>query len=375
LPPNERQQFPEPPLGLQELDVLNTRLEEMAREIRRLRAWREAISAGDNVRATSITGTVGGSSGGTGVQGSVLGGVSIWQNNSGGVRTQGTVVTRNGDRTFGVTTTVADTTAIGVLDGGTDGTASVAVSAEGRVRHLGYQTTVTVQGAVTANHFLRASATAGAAEDAGAASSPGVFAVALTAAAGPGAGTVSAFVFAGAQLGPGDAVAFPRHVTGRYYSGTPGNAAVNTVTVSANTLYGVMLYVPERKTYTNIAIEVTAGAGTLARLGIYRDSAGQPGALIADCGTVSTAGVAAVGIGINVTLDPGWVWLVADFDGTPDVRSLAVGTTALWMGFSTAGDTSGHIGVSAAFAFAALPSTFPASSLSTASIVRIMLSP
>jgi hypothetical protein len=186
----ERQQFHEPPLGLQELDVLHTRLEEMAREIRRLRAWREAISAGDNVRATSISGTVGVGSGGSGSSGSMVGAVSLWQNNSGATQTQGTVVTHNGDRLFGVTTTARDRTVIGVLDD-----ASVIVGDNGRVRHGGYQSVVTVQNAVAVGDFLAASTTSGAASSVGVIAQPGVFAIALTAKVGAGAGTVTAWVF------------------------------------------------------------------------------------------------------------------------------------------------------------------------------------
>lgn len=146
------------------------------REIRALKARRETVLS------------TGG--GGSGIVGSPLG-VTIWENQSGGTRSQGYVVVSSGDRLFDDTTTVGDPRVIGVLDDD-----AIQVGANGRVRHIGYQRVVNVQGAVVAGNYLRTSATAGSAEDAGGVMTAGCFAIALTAAAGPGAGQVAAYVMA-----------------------------------------------------------------------------------------------------------------------------------------------------------------------------------
>lgn len=148
----------------------------LEREVRQLKVRSEPV--------------MGGASGGSGVAGSPLG-VTLWENQSGGTRSQGYVVVASGDRIFDDTTTIGDPRAIGVLDDD-----AVQVGANGRVRHFGYQSVVNVQGAVVAFNYLRSSATAGNAEDAGGVQTAGVFAIALTAFAGPGAGTVAAYVMA-----------------------------------------------------------------------------------------------------------------------------------------------------------------------------------
>ena len=159
------------------------------REIRRLKSRLDAVMVGTLLNPSEFAGIIPPSAGGSGTAGSPLG-VTLWQNQSGAVRSQGVVVVENGNRTFGVTTTQANPLVIGVLDDN-----AIAVGANGRVRHVGYQSAVTVQGAVVAGQYLRTSTTSGAAEDAGTIMTSGCFGIALTAAAGPGAGVVAAYVF------------------------------------------------------------------------------------------------------------------------------------------------------------------------------------
>ena len=173
-----------------ELERWRQQMESLDRRLRAMEGWKANVASGDLIRATQIQGVVPVTNGGSGTVASTLGAVTIWNNNSGGTLTQGAVVVRNGNRLFTTTTNVADVTTIGVL---TD--ASVGNGVDGHVCHAGYVALVTVQGAVTAGHYLQSSATAGAATDAGAGAIIGAFAVALTGAAGPGAGTVAAYVF------------------------------------------------------------------------------------------------------------------------------------------------------------------------------------
>jgi hypothetical protein len=173
-----------------EIDWLHEQIEEHARELRRLKKWRNTVGSGDFIRSTSIVGSVGTGGGGTGIV-TTAPCWYLWQNQSGAIRQQGTVVVQNGNRTFGVTTTVDDPLTIGVLD-----EADVAVGQDAFVRHIGFQPVVLTQGAVAAGHYLRASTTAGRAEDAGTAPTAGTFGWALTASGG-GASSVVAFLDTG----------------------------------------------------------------------------------------------------------------------------------------------------------------------------------
>src|SRR6185295_13254091 len=87
-----------------------------------------------------------------------------------------------------------------------------AAAAETPVMLLGSNATVNVTGAVAAGDYLQASASAGEAESAGATPTDGSFAIAETAFAGPGSGTVAAFVYgidnsgSGVSLPPGGTI-------------------------------------------------------------------------------------------------------------------------------------------------------------------------
>lgn len=170
---------------------LNEALRTAEQEIRKLKLGMQKVSGG-GTRITQVTGVLQPENGGTGVTCDIKGAVTIWSNNSGGARTAGDVVVENGDRTFTTTTSVGNRLVIGIVED-----ASVANGINGCIRHTGYQAGVKVQGAVTAGDYLRTSATAGRAESAGTTPVDGAFAIALTANGG-GAGTVNAFLLAGA---------------------------------------------------------------------------------------------------------------------------------------------------------------------------------
>jgi len=210
-----------------EVQVLNDRTLLSEREIRRIRARLDQIMTSDELRAgTSFQGVLPVDQGGTGIVGSPLG-VTMWVNDTGGVVSRGTVAVENGDRTFNVTTNVADPLTIGIVDDD-----AVADQANCRVRHVGYQEVVIVEGAVAAGNYLQSSATSGASEDAGATAGAGFIGIALTAFAGPGAGTVSALVFPAMGGGGGGGAA----LTVQEEDGAPLDAAVTIVRVPNGTL-------------------------------------------------------------------------------------------------------------------------------------------
>lgn len=178
-------------MAIPAIDDLERRITKQEREIRRLRAEMQRFSNGGRVRASSIVGTSPTTSGGTGITGSPLG-VTLWKNASGGTRSQGYVCVLSvaADQSFDDTTTQADQDVIGVLDDD-----SIIVGAAGRIRHIGYQSVVNVQGNVAAGDYLYTSTTAGRAASAGTQLKPGCFGQAVTAYGGGGAGTVAAFLF------------------------------------------------------------------------------------------------------------------------------------------------------------------------------------
>ena len=171
------------------------RLQSQDEEIRRIKGQLASVLIGARLVSTIITGVVPPVSGGSGVIGSPLG-ITIWQNASGGLLSQGAVVIASGDRLFTTTAVAGNTRVIGVLDGNAASESTGVLNGEqGRVRHVGYQAVVNVVDAVVAFDYLRTSTTTGRAISTGATPLEGVFAIALTAFAGPGNGQVTAYVF------------------------------------------------------------------------------------------------------------------------------------------------------------------------------------
>ena len=150
------------------------------------------------------------------------------------------------------------------------------------------------------------------------------------------------------------------YIANLYYSGQSLNAN-GTLVVTANRLYCTEFVCTERTTFTRIGIEVTASAGTSARLGIYNASSGVPGSLVVDAGTVSTASTGIKEATISTTLMPGPYFLGVVFDNTPTV--VAGGTFLyLWggyLGFEDIGAGAGYPGPAyVAHTFGALPNPF-----------------
>lgn len=175
------------------LDVYGD-IKKLQEEVRRLRGRLDRISIGGVVFPSGTT-PVSTGGGGTGIFGSPLG-VTVWTNNSGATKSQGTVVVSDGNRDFNVSSTPGDPFVIGVLDGSSESVStSVLAGANGRVRHIGYQEVLDVFGLVSQNDYLQLSASEGVAESIGPVPAIGCFARALTNSAGPYGGTVQAFIF------------------------------------------------------------------------------------------------------------------------------------------------------------------------------------
>lgn len=151
----------------------------------------------------------------------------------------------------------------------------------------------------------------------------------------------------------------------RWYMSTSGGTALTTGSPTINTLRAIPLVVSKLVTIDQLAINVTTlGTGSNARVGIYTDNGNlYPGALVADCGSISTAttGVKTYATNLPVTLLPGLYWLVIVGDGTaPTIRALNVNSMSPILGLDSGLGTAWGVGWSVAFTFAALPATFPA---------------
>ena len=273
-------------------------------EVRALKSRLNAVMSGTTLIPSAIVGILGWASGGTGMSGSPLG-VDLWQNQSGGVRTQGEVLIENGARTFTRTATQGDRLVIGVLDD-----ASVAVGAEGRVRIMGYQSVVNVQGNVGAGNYLRTSTTIGRAEDAGA--TPGVrgiFGLALTAYGGGGAGQVAAFLFPeGGDVATDEATTFD-DLLAAAFALTPTDL---TIAAGAITVTRSHHRVDTQGAAATDDLD-TINGGSSGRLLIIRPvSSARTVVIKHNTGNILTNG------GLDISLDAAedWAWLLYDAAAT-----------------------------------------------------------
>ena len=133
--------------------------------------------------------------------------------------------------------------------------------------------------------------------------------------------------------------------------------------LTANRLYGRYVEIPRPMTIDRLAIEVVAaaGAGSLARLGVYAVGANMyPGALLLDAGTVLVDANAVVFVaiagGLSFTV-PGIYFFATLSDATPTFRGNRGAKTPLGNeGITYLPDTGWQV----AQAFGALPDPFTA---------------
>ncbi len=87
----------------------------------------------------------------------------------------------------------------------------------------------------------------------------------------------------------------------------------------ADRLYYVPIFVPEQTIYDRIGVEMTdnGGVGSVFRMGIYKWSAGVPGALVLDAGTVDAASNGQKLITISQELPRGYYYIAYISDGDP----------------------------------------------------------
>ena len=159
-----------------------------------------------------------------------------------------------------------------------------------------------------------------------------------------------------AARGGTEALTFWR--TGNYYIsyGLPRlnlNRAIN-----GNFIYATNYPVPITATFDRIAISIQQlEAGKFARLGIYEDNNGYPGALVVDGGTVSVGATGLRTVTINQQLTRGkyWIAVLSDATGTARMYYASVGGW-LALGHLTAiGNQAQNASIAVAQAYGALP--------------------
>lgn len=166
----------------------------------------------------------------------------------------------------------------------------------------------------------------------------------------------------------------PPMIAGRFYDASThgiGNLEFGTTAMVANVFAAIPIFIPRTSAFDRIGLEVTtAGAGgSTARVGIYRDSNGAPGQIVAgsDAGALATDAVAVVESSISVSLTPGWYWLANLFSATPTCRAFITSTPPKRVGYTvnTNPTTINSLAVSGAFPFGAMPTNAPATDLSS----------
>ena len=152
--------------------------------------------------------------------------------------------------------------------------------------------------------------------------------------------------------------------SGRYYPA--GVASVQIFTMAANTLYAIPFAILRAVTFTKASFNVTTGAGTNGRIGVYRAASGLPTSLVADSGNLSTATTGLKeATGLTIALNPGLYFAACMSDNAPALTGCQ-GQNMLWgmlfgLGESTAPAVTESGAMSVSQAFGAMPSNFPAS--------------
>jgi hypothetical protein len=148
------------------------------------------------------------------------------------------------------------------------------------------------------------------------------------------------------------------------YAGCSDSAGILTAVIAANTLRAFPFIAPKRGgTLDRLVFEVNVGAAGNGRVGLYANLADDnlyPGALLADGGGISTNAAGVKSATVSVALTPGQVyWLAHVGDAGPTLLCLAPGQFSHILGVKADGSGGVNTGISVAFTYAALGSTFP----------------
>lgn len=159
-------------------------IRKLEKEISLIRAVLSGALVGSTVNITQVTG----------VPSTGAGLIHNFRNDTGGALADGTIIVLDsaGGRDLKTTTSADSLLALGAVRGSAG---PYADQAETPVLLHGYHTAILVTGAVSIGDYLATSTTAGRAVSVGGTPAAGVFALAASGFAGPGNGTVEAYIF------------------------------------------------------------------------------------------------------------------------------------------------------------------------------------
>lgn len=141
--------------------------------------------------------------------------------------------------------------------------------------------------------------------------------------------------------------------------------------VIANRIYLTLLFCPITTTFNRIGLEILKRHNSFARMGIYtnNDNEAVPEKLLLDAGVVSCNNTGIKELSINVSLIPGWYWIVALFSGTPTIRVINNGEfDDFIMGSPTTSSNGYYLYYPYAYSNENLPETIPSVSYHTSRI-------
>jgi hypothetical protein len=159
----------------------------------------------------------------------------------------------------------------------------------------------------------------------------------------------------------GAEIAAPAHpgiAANRYY--TAPHTAIAPVAMTANLMFAVPFFCPQRKTFTKIGFEVTTAVAGNARLGVYRSGGdGGPVSLALDAGAISTGTTGVKEITISQQLEPGLYFLaiVTDNASTINWHASDPGWFTMMLGATTATAVN-ELSMYVIQAYGALPATY-----------------
>lgn len=145
--------------------------------------------------------------------------------------------------------------------------------------------------------------------------------------------------------------------SGRYYS-APHNGSISTAAVAANVIYAEKIFIPTRKTLTNVGFGVSVAHNSNARMCVFTSVDGKLGNLVVQTGEISCNSTGEKSFTVNQMLDAGTYFLCALFQGTPTVYIHSMDTSSqinnLGAGaFNTASDLTTYYN----FAYGPFPSS------------------
>lgn len=159
------------------------------------------------------------------------------------------------------------------------------------------------------------------------------------------------------------------YVAGRYYRGQAiNNNLTSSFTITLNTMFAVPFYNHEPHTFDRIGIRIsTAVDGAKIRFGIFNDSAGLPGTLLADCGefTMSGTGGQDGEVTISQALAEGNYWLAMVSNTTVTGIGGATSAGRPDLGEATLTATIPYNRMDISYTYAALPATFGSATAQT----------